>query len=241
VFACATVAAVVAGVWQVAALREYFVRGSGRIEALTAVVRKALDDTRATSPLVYVAQSNWAPIAGVVLQLDRDGFSPHVDLDRVRMFGSRLAPTGRESMTIRFADAEEARADFRFRLDQRPIGVVDGISVYAQEAVPTTFAAPPLTLVPPSSITPTWVATTAPGTNAIGIRLSGDPDTSWRIQCGADAATRTPLGLVHIGSGPAPQSGEAFLRDLPNCRDVVVTPVKNDAARLSDVWMLVRR
>jgi len=50
-------------------------------------------------------------------------------------------------VTIRFADAEEARMDFQFRLDQRPIGAVDGISVYAQEAMPETVAVASLLLL----------------------------------------------------------------------------------------------
>jgi hypothetical protein len=77
---------------------------SAQVESLTRLVRARLPERRSTTPLLHVPQDRWGMVAGLALQLYRDGDAPHVDIDWVSMFGEPFRPDGREVIGFDFGD-----------------------------------------------------------------------------------------------------------------------------------------
>jgi hypothetical protein len=103
-------------------------RGSPPIEALAALVRSHLGAEH--TPLLHIAEGRWQPVAGVALQLYRQGPAPHVDADWVSMFGEPFTPTGRETVAFDFDDAAAPRRDLSAAPGTTFVGVAGGVAVY---------------------------------------------------------------------------------------------------------------
>ena len=83
--------------------------------------------------MLHIAEGHWPPVAGVALQLYRDGPAPHVDADWVSMFGEPFAPTGQETVAFDFDDASAPRRDLTATPRTRLAGLAGGVAVYVTQ------------------------------------------------------------------------------------------------------------
>jgi hypothetical protein len=263
-------AIVAACFWQVAERTRRDWSNSQRTYELTRIIQAEAGRAAEPFPFIRVPPDFWGVSTGVVLQLYREG-RPHVDAERVSMFGRPLAPTGRERLTIQFAQWAEHMDDFRHRSDYRRLGDAGGIFVYAAEPAPNTDVLTPPALVDtaPSladanrlidvrwmpnqddnpmadavlfSHSTEFVTVLMPSRSVIGVRLWGGPDTRWQLRCSPDHDQFERIGQVRTRGGPATQSGDAYLAGLSGCSRLKVAPVSDyGRAWLTEIQLLAAK
>jgi hypothetical protein len=84
--------------------------GVRRIRQGAAAVADYLDRERLERPLVYVSQSTWGDVAGIVLMLQKSNRPPTIEPNWLFMFGQPFAPTGAEDTELVFADSVRRRS-----------------------------------------------------------------------------------------------------------------------------------
>jgi hypothetical protein len=258
-------AVIVACAREVIELRAADVQATPRIAKLAELVRARAALVGTSTPLVLVPQSFWGVATGVVLQLRLAGLHPHVERGRVPMFGEDCAPTGDERLTIAFAQFEEHNDDLRNRSNYDELGSADDVYVYAVDPPPPHLAfAGPLEIADrsPSMVEPArisdggrdatggetstdtvrfsdseeFVTLKMPSGRAVGVRLFGQPGSTWQLRCARADAGFARIGRVTIGDS----SGEAFLWALDGCRLLKVSPVTDlEPSWLSELQVLV--
>ncbi len=233
---------------------------SSRIARITALVRDRVAESGSTSPLIHVPQDFWGVATGVVLQLARAGLHPAVDADWVSMFGRAYAPAGDERPVVQFAQFLEHGENFRHRTNYRFLGRIEDIYTYSVEPPPAhSVLDAPLTIVDSqvqrseitnrkSQITNAlrfssdtdYVTFRVPDVPVVGLRLEGDGGSEWQIRCAGSTGGFDRIGRVTIDPGDGTQPGEAFLREIGECRELKIAPAQPVATRLVDVRLLVR-
>lgn len=249
----------------VVVLRATDAHASSRIQRLADVVRRAAVDAHTNAPLVIVPPSFWGVATGVVLQLRLLGYSPRVDANWVPMFGDDCKPTGREPLTIAFAEFEEHSEDIRNRSNYRRLGEADSIFAYAVSPVPDSVTlAAPLTVVDhsanvvdasrasdgdlgddtgPASAPHTvtffgsdeFVTIEVPRARVIGVRVVGQPGSAWQLRCAKRGEDFARIGRVSVGT----RTGESFLWTLDGCHLLKISPVSDqEPSWLAEVQLL---
>ncbi len=260
-----TAAVAVACALEVIDLRAADVQATPRIATLTDLVRARAARLEASTPLVLVPQSFWGVATGVVLQLRLAGLHPHVERGRLPMFGDDLAPTGDERLTIALAQFDDHNEDVRNRSNYDELGKADDVYVYAVDPPPPhiVFDGPLKVVDRSSSIEQParlvdgdresiggetsphavrfsdgeeFVTLDLPSGRALGVRLFGEPGSTWQLRCARADAAFTRIGRVTIGE----TTGEAFLWTLDGCRQLKVSPVTNaEPSWLTELEVLV--
>jgi hypothetical protein len=265
VTAAVTVALIGECTREIRALRAIDVQASPRIQKLAELVRLKVRDAGVTDPLVHVPQAFWGVATGVVLQLRLDGLRPRVDADWVSMFGQDCTPTGNERVRVALAQFEEHSEDLRHRSDYERLGAVDGIFAYAVNPPPASDAVPaPLNVVDHSAavVAPrrisddelgqardatsasavtfssggAYVTVELPATRAIGVRVLGQPGSTWQLRCAHAGGEFARIGRVTVGDDG---SGTSFLWTLDGCRLLKISPAaEGDSAWLTELQVL---
>jgi hypothetical protein len=234
----------------------YFERDSSWVLEATAIVKARMNEASTRSVLFRIDQRNWGLQPGVALQLYREGIQPTVVPSWVSMYGEPFKPTGHELVTIQFAQREEHLDELRWRTDYRALGSTRDMYFYSIEPaaahVPFTgtlrivetfpgLGGDARALLDRVRSTPSVIFDSAeayltielPKTPMVGLRLWGEGSTLWQLRCSGDDGTFRRIGRVRIGDGYDVQSGETFITDLPNCRQLKIAPAQDH-----EIWWL---
>jgi hypothetical protein len=259
----AIAAVVIVGAIQTAEWRQFFVRQTDRIQRAADLVRAHLEAEHETTPIIHIAEGRWGTPTGVALQLYRGSIRPHVDADWVSMFGEPFRPTGKERVTLYFAEYDETAEDLRHRPDYKFLGSAENTYVYAVVAPPPSRPlAQPLHVIDSSigtapgapalvdGIEKREVATTTPAdasfvgaeafvtidvpaTPIVGVRLWGQPLTEWILRCATNGTDFRRMGRVRLSPSATTSSGDSYTTELAGCRQLKIAPAED-----GQIWWL---